>query len=145
MDGANIEICEEVCDDNLFIFGLTAAQGNALTLYYNPWEYYQHHAELRRALDQIRDGFFSPEDPALFLDIVEALPGSGRDHYLLLADYSVYIACQERVSDTYRRPDEWTRKSMLNTAHMEKFSTDRPIKEYADAIWGLKPVQIEPL
>jgi glycogen phosphorylase len=55
------------------------------------------------------------------------------------------MACQERVSDTYRRPEEWTKKSILNTAHMEKFSTDRPIKEYADAIWSLKPVQIEPL
>src|SRR4029453_14255287 len=66
-------------------------------------------------------------------------------NYLLLADYSAYIACQERVSDTYRRPEEWTKKSILNTAHMEKFSTDRTIKEYADAIWGLKPVQIEAL
>ena len=73
------------------------------------------------------------------------LLGRGRDRYLLLADYSAYIACQECVSDTYRRPEEWTKKSILNTAHMEKFSTDRPIQEYADAIWGLKPVQLEPL
>ena len=143
LDGANIEIREEVGDDNIFIFGLTAAEVHALKPHYNPWEYYQQHAELRRALDQIRDGFFSPEDPGLFRDIVEALLGSGRDHYLLLADYGAYIACQERVSETYRRPEEWTKKSIRTVAHMGKFSTDRTIKEYADEIWGLKSVPIK--
>ena len=87
MDGANIEIREEVGDDNIFIFGLTTAQVHALKPHYNPWEYYQQHAELRRALDQIRDGFFSPEDRDLFRDIIETLLGNGRDNYLLLADY----------------------------------------------------------
>jgi starch phosphorylase len=143
MDGANIEICEEVGDDNIFIFGLTTAQVHALKPHYNPWEYYQQHAELRRALDQIRDGFFSPEDRDLFRDIIETLLGNGRDNYLLLADYEAYIACQERVSETYRRPEEWTKKSILNTAHMGEFSTDRTITEYADEIWGLKSVPIE--
>ena len=128
MDGANIEIREEVGDDNIFIFGLTAAQVHALKPHYNPWEYYHQNTELRRALDQIRDGFFSPEDPGLFRDIFETLLGSGGDHYLLLADYGAYIECQERVSETYRRPDEWTRKSILNMAHMGKFSTDRTIQ-----------------
>jgi starch phosphorylase len=143
MDGANIEIREEVGDDNIFIFGLTTAQVHALKPHYNPWEYYQQHAELRRALDQIRDGFFSPEDRDLFRDIIETLLGNGRDNYLLLADYEAYIACQERVSATYRRPEEWTKKSILNTAHMGKFSTDRTIKEYANEIWALKSVPIE--
>jgi starch phosphorylase len=143
MDGANIEIREEVGDDNLFIFGLTATEVNALKPHYNPWEYYQQHAELRRALDQSRDGFFSPEDPGLFRDIVEALLGNGRDRYLLLADYGAYLACQERVSETYRRPEEWTKKSIRTVAHMGKFSTDRTIKEYADEIWGLKSVPLE--
>jgi starch phosphorylase len=143
MDGANIEIREEVGDDNIFIFGLTAAQVHALKPHYNPWEYYQQHAELRRALDQIRDGFFSPEDRGRFRDIIETLLGNGRDNYLLLADYEAYIACQERVSETYRHPDEWTKKSILNTAHMGKFSTDRTIKEYANEIWGLKSVPLE--
>src|SRR5215468_2193310 len=143
MDGANIEIREEVGDENIFIFGLTAAQVQALKPNYNPWDYYHQHAELRRALDQIRDGFFSPEDPGLFRDIVEALLGSGRDRYLLLADYGAYMACQERVSETYRRPEEWTKKSIRTVAHMGKFSTDRTIKEYADEIWGLKSVPIE--
>jgi starch phosphorylase len=143
MDGANIEIREEVGDENIFIFGLTAAQVHALKPHYNPWDSYHQHAELRRAIEQIRDGFFSPEDPDLFRDIVETLLGRGRDNYLLLADYDAYIACQERVSETYRRPDEWTKKSILNVAHMGKFSTDHTITEYADEIWGLAPVQIE--
>jgi starch phosphorylase len=143
MDGANIEICEEVGADNIFIFGLTTAQVHALQPHYNPWEYYEQHAELRRAIEQIRDGFFSPEERNLFGDIIDALLGSGRDRYLLCADYGSYMACQERVSETYRHPDAWTQKSILNTAHMGKFSTDRTIQEYADEIWGLKPVPIE--
>ena len=143
MDGANIEIREEVGDDNIFIFGLTAARVQALKPYYNPWEYYQNNAELRRAIEQIRDGFFNPEEPGLFQDIFETLLGSGRDNYLLLADYAAYVECQERVSKTYRRPEEWTKKSILNVAHMGKFSTDRTIKEYTDEIWGLTPVPIE--
>jgi starch phosphorylase len=143
MDGANIEIRAEVGDDNIFIFGLTAAQVQALKPHYNPWEYYQNNAELRRAIEQIRDGFFSPEDTGLFQDIFDTLLGSGHDNYLLLADYAAYVECQERVSETYRHPDAWTRKSILNVAHMGKFSTDRTIKEYADEIWGLTPVPIE--
>ncbi|HEY5863968.1 MAG TPA: glycogen/starch/alpha-glucan phosphorylase, partial [Candidatus Tectomicrobia bacterium] len=91
----------------------------------------------------IRDGFFSPEDRDRFRDIIETLLGNGRDNYLLLADYESYIACQERVSATYRRPDEWTQKSILNTAHMGKFSTDRTIREYANEIWDLKSVPIK--
>ena len=98
---------------------------------------------MRRALDQIRDGFFSPENPGLFRDIIETLLGRGGDHYLLLADYGAYIACQERVSETYRHPEAWTRKSIRTVAHMGKFWTDRTIQEYADEIWGLKPVPIK--
>jgi starch phosphorylase len=143
MDGANIEIREEVGDDNIFIFGLTTPQVNALKAHYNPWDYFHQNAELRRAIEQIRDGFFSPEDRNLFRDIFETLLGSGHDHYLLLADYGSYIDCQEQVSATYRRPDEWTKKSILNTAHMGKFSTDRTIKEYANEIWGLQSVPID--
>jgi starch phosphorylase len=145
MDGANIEIRAEVGDDNMFIFGLTAAQVKDLKPHYNPWDYYQQHAELRRAIDQIQQGFFSPEEPHLFQAIVDTLLGSGRDAYLLLADYGAYIACQERVSETYRHPDVWTKKSILNTAHMGKFSTDRTIMEYTNEIWGLTPVQVAPV
>jgi len=142
MDGANVEIQEEVGDDNIFIFGLTTEQVNELKPHYDPWSYYQENAELRRVIDQIRDGFFSPQDPNLFHGIFETLLGSGRDNYLLLADYGSYIDCQKRVGETYRRPVEWTKKSILNVAHMGKFSTDRTIKEYADEIWSLTPVRI---
>lgn len=142
MDGANIEIREQVGDDNIFIFGLTTQEVNELKPYYDPWQFYQRNAELRRAIDQIRNGFFSLEDPNLFQGIFETLLGSGRDNYLVLADYGAYIKCQERVSETYRRPVEWTKKSILNVAHMGRFSTDRTIKEYADEIWGLKPIKI---
>jgi starch phosphorylase len=142
MDGANVEIREEVGDDNIFIFGLTTAQVHELKPHYNPWEYYEQNPELRRTLAQIRDGCFSPKERGLFRDIVETLLGSGRDQYLVLADYAAYVACQERVSAAYRCPDAWTRKSILNVAHMGKFSTDRTIQEYADDIWDLQPVPI---
>jgi starch phosphorylase len=142
MDGANVEIREEVGADNIFIFGLTTEQVNELRPHYDPRGYYQENAELRRALDQIRDGFFSPEDRSLFQGIIETLLGSGRDNYFLLADYGSYVECQERVGETYRHTLEWTKKSILNVAHMGKFSTDRTIKEYADEVWSLKPVKI---
>jgi len=142
MDGANVEIWEEVGDDNIFIFGLTTKEVDELKPHYDPWQYYRENVELRRAINQIRDGFFSPGDPELFRGIFEALLGSGRDNYLVLADYGSYVRCQERVADTYRRPTEWTNKSILNLAHMGRFSTDRTIKEYAEEIWSLKPIKI---
>ena len=142
MDGANIEIQEEVGDDNIFIFGLSAKEVSELRPHYDPWQFYRENAELRRAIDQIRDGFFSREDPHLFQSIFEALLGSGRDNYFVLADYGSYINCQERLGETYRHPLEWTKKSILNVAHMGRFSTDRTIKEYTDEIWGLKPIKI---
>ena len=142
MDGANVEICQEVGDDNIFTFGLTAEQLNELRPHYDPWVFYQENAELRRAIDQIRDGFFSPEDRGLFHGIFETLLGSGRDNYFLLADYDSYVGCQKRVDETYRHLGEWTKKSIVNVAHMGKFSTDRTITEYADEIWGLKPVKV---
>src|SRR5499427_1385585 len=143
LDGANVEIAEEVGADNIFIFGLRSDEVDALKGRYDPWHHYNTDPGLRRALDMIGSGFFSPEDPGLFRDLVEALLGNGRDRYLLLADYGAYLACQERVSETYRRPEEWTKKSIRTVAHMGKFSTDRTIKEYADEIWGLKSVPIK--
>lgn len=140
MDGANIEIREEVGDDNIFIFGLNADQVDETTPHYQPWYYYHANAELRHALDQIRDGCFSPGEPGKFREIIDTLLGPGGDRYLVLADYESYVACQERVSATYADPDAWTRKSILNVANMGKFSTDRTIRQYADEIWGLKPV-----
>ncbi|HEX2571659.1 MAG TPA: glycogen/starch/alpha-glucan phosphorylase [Polyangia bacterium] len=140
MDGANIEIAEEVGQDNIFIFGLLADQVSALKGHYNPWEYYNNNPELRRVLDQVGNGTFSPQQPDLFQPLFRSLLHNG-DHYLLLADYASYIECQQRVSATYRDARQWTQKSILNVARMGKFSTDRTIKQYADEIWGVKPVR----
>jgi starch phosphorylase len=141
MDGANVEIREEVGDDNIFIFGLTAPEAAALRPRYDPRECYRADPELARVLDMIRDGAFSPGDPGLFHPIVDSLLHWG-DHYLLLADYAAYVACQDRVARTYRDTAAWTRMSILNVAKMGKFSSDRTIQEYAKEIWRVTPVRI---
>ncbi|HET6898443.1 MAG TPA: glycogen/starch/alpha-glucan phosphorylase [Vicinamibacteria bacterium] len=142
MDGANIEIAEEVGADDVFIFGLRAAEVEALRGRYDPWVHYHANPELRRALDMIAAGRFSREQPDLFRPIVTSLLEGG-DRYLLLADYAAYVECQGQVDDAYRDAGAWTRKSIRNVAHMGKFSTDRTIRQYADEIWGLKPVRVE--
>lgn len=138
LDGANIEIMEEVGRDNIFIFGLTAPQVIGLKKAgYQPYDYYFHSPELKQAIDMIGNGSFSAEDPHLFRPIVDTL--LGLDQYLLLADYSSYIACQDEVDKLYLQPHEWARISILNSAAMGKFSSDRTIAEYASEIWDIKP------
>ena len=141
MDGANIEIREEVGDDNIFIFGLTAAEVAALRPHYDPWQYYRGDAELTRTLDMIRDDAFSRGEPGLFRPLVDSLLAGG-DRYFLLADYASYVAAQERVARTYRDQEAWTRMSILNVANMGKFSSDRTIRQYAEEIWTLAPVKV---
>jgi glycogen phosphorylase len=141
LDGANVEMKDEVGDDNIFIFGLTAAEAAALHAKgYDPWEHYHANAELRQALDMVGSGFFSPDAPYRFRPIVDTLTRHG-DRFLLLADYASYVAGQEQVDALYREPEEWTRRSVLNVAHMGKFSSDRSISEYAERIWNVKPVK----
>ena len=141
LDGANIEIMEEVGRDNIFIFGLTADQVSGLKKAgYRPMDYYYRNPELKLALDMIGNGSFSPGQPDLFKPIVETL--LGLDHYLLLADYASYIATQDEVDKLYQQPYEWARTSILNTAGMGKFSSDRTIAEYAREIWGIRPETI---
>jgi len=143
LDGANIEIMEEVGKDNFFLFGLDSAGVMGLKKTgYDPLQYYYGNQELRRVLDQIRRGHFSPDQLDLFKPLTDALLYQG-DTYLLLADYSSYIDCQEHVSAAFRNRDSWARMSILNTANMGKFSTDRTIGEYAKDIWGVKPVPIK--
>jgi len=126
LDGANVEILEEVGEDNIFIFGLTAAEvAERHAQAYNPWDYYHADHELSRALDMIASGYFSPEIPDLHKPIVERLTHGG-DPYLLLADYAAYVSCQEEVAELYINREEWARKAILNVA-----------------IWGVKPVAIE--
>jgi len=144
LDGANVEIMEEVGRDNIFIFGLTVPEVEALYYEgYNPWDYVHANRELKLVLDMISSGYFSLADPHRFQPIVDSLLQHG-DHYLLLADYNAYVTCQEQVSDLYLKPEEWTEKAILNVAAMGKFSSDRTIKEYAAQIWHADPVEVKP-
>jgi starch phosphorylase len=141
LDGANIEIMEEVGRDNIFIFGLTADQVSGLKKAgYRPQDYCQRNPELMKALDMIGNGSFSPGQPDLFKPIVETL--LGLDHYLLLADYASYIATQDEVDKLYQQPYEWARTAILTTAGIGKFTSDRTIAEYAREIWGIQPETI---
>jgi starch phosphorylase len=138
LDGANIEIAEEVGEDNIFIFGMKADEVERLRAEgYRPRLYYENNAELRRVIDMIGSGFFCPEEPGRYADIVDNLLSV--DYYMLLADFSAYIAAQEKVDELYRDPDAWTRKAMLNTARMGKFSIDRTVQDYAREIWHTAP------
>lgn len=140
LDGANIEIREEVGPDNIFIFGLTAGQVAELRRQgYNPWHYYRDNEALKQAVDMIKTGFFSREEPDRFHPLIHSLLEGG-DRYAILADYAAYIACQDRVDALYRNPERWNRKAILNVAHMGKFSSDRTIDEYARLIWNIEPV-----
>jgi len=140
LDGATIEIGEEVGDENIFIFGLTTPEvADLRARLYNPWDCYNGNTELRQALDMIGNGFFSVEELGRYRSLFDNLMRSG-DHYLLLADYASYIAAQDRVSTLYRDQEEWTRRAILNVANMGKFSSDRTIQEYADKVWGVKAV-----
>ncbi|TCV88948.1 glycogen/starch/alpha-glucan phosphorylase [Sulfurirhabdus autotrophica] len=138
MDGANVEICEEVGKDNIFIFGLNTEEvAERYNQGYQPWDYYHGNHELKAVLDMISNGFFSPEEPSRFRPIMDNLTTHG-DHYLLLADYDAYISCQQNVDVLYRDTDEWSRKTIINIANMGKFSSDRTIQQYASEIWGIK-------
>ena len=140
LDGANIEIKDEVGEDNIFIFGLTTEEVAALRARgYNPWDYYHANGELKWALEMIASGYFSPDQADRFQPIVHALTRGG-DNYLLLADYVSYIGAQERVNALYRDPVQWNRRAILNVAGMGKFSSDRTIREYATQIWGAEAV-----
>ncbi|UCF90476.1 MAG: glycogen/starch/alpha-glucan phosphorylase, partial [Desulfobacterales bacterium] len=143
LDGANVEIREAVGAENFFLFGLTAEQVRDLkTRGYNPGEYYESDEGLRRVIDQIRSGLFSPLDAQLFQPLVDAL--LGQDAYLVLADYRSYIECQDRAAQLYQDRRHWTRTAILNVARMGKFSSDRSIREYCTDIWRVRPVSIGP-
>lgn len=139
LDGANVEMAEEVGRDNIFIFGMTVDEVEQRRRNgYNPREFYENNVELKLCLDQIQGGFFSPEDPNLFSDIIDALLNHG-DHYMLLADYQAFIDCQGQVDKLFNNPMEWARKALLNIAASGKFSSDRTIEQYAREIWNVEP------
>lgn len=142
LDGANIEMEEEIGSDNIFIFGLKADEVAKMKREgYNPKSFYTESAELTGVMDLIASGFFSPENPDLFKPIYDSL--MNHDEYLLLADFDDYVACQDRVAELYQDQAKWTQKAILNVARMGKFSSDRTIQEYCDDIWDVKPVKID--
>ncbi len=141
LDGANVEIREDVGEENFFLFGLTAeevAQRHAAG--YRPGEVYESNPDLRAAIDLIGSGLFSRGDGALFRPLIDHL--LGWDSYLVLADYASYLACQDRIAATYRDPAQWTRMSILNVARMGRFSSDRTIHEYCRDIWKVNPMPV---
>ena len=141
LDGANVEIREEVGDENFFLFGLTADQVERVRREgYRPAEYANGNPELRDVLALIADGHFSRGDRSMFRPLVENLLQA--DPFLVLADYADYAACQERVNSAWQDPRRWTRMSIFNTARAGKFSSDRAIGEYCDQIWKIRPVRI---
>ncbi|TAM29318.1 MAG: glycogen/starch/alpha-glucan phosphorylase [Paraburkholderia sp.] len=142
LDGANIEIGESVGPEHIFIFGHTSDQVDALRASgYRPRQIYEDNAELRTALDQIRTGFFSPGDPARFLDIFHSLVDWG-DHYLVMADFAAFIAAQEEVDRRFVDVAGWTASAIENVAGVGQFSSDRAIAEYASDIWRVKPIDM---
>jgi starch phosphorylase len=142
LDGANIEIRDEVGEENIFIFGLHADEVSALLRTgYEPEHYLAANANVRRVVDTIAAGHFSRGDKEMFRPIVDKLL-STRDEYVHLADLDPYLGTQQRVDELWLDRGQWNRKSLLNIARMGKFSSDRTIAEYARDIWGIKPAVI---
>lgn len=142
LDGANIEIREEVGAENFFLFGLTSFEvEHELRAGYNPREAYESNGNMREVIDSLTSGEFSHGDRTLFEPLVNSL--LTRDEYMLLADYQSYIDCQDAVSVAYQNQEKWTRMSILNVARIGKFSSDRSIRDYCNEIWKAWPVGIQ--
>src|SRR6185503_16121309 len=139
LDGANVEIREEVGADNFFLFGMTAQQvADLWRKGYRPRDHYEQNAELKAVIDLIGSGFFEPDHPETFRPLVQSL--LDHDTYMLLADFQSYVDCQAKVSQAFTDREQWARMAILNIAHMGKFSSDRSIHQYAEEIWRAKPV-----
>lgn len=146
MDGANVEIHDEVGERNIIIFGLSSEETARMSREhsYNPWDVYNSDERVRRIMQSLVDGTFAPSNPELFRDIYNSLLGSDRsDEYFVLKDFASYVEAQERLERIYKDKKEWARMAVINTAKSGKFSSDRTIKEYAEEIWNLKPLHIE--
>lgn len=142
LDGANIEIGEEVGDDNIFIFGNTVEQVQAIRARgYNPYDYYNSNWELKSVIDWLRSDYFTPGEHEAFAPICSSLLEGG-DPYLVLADYQDYLRAQGEVDIAFRDQTRWAKMAIMNTARVGKFSSDRTISEYAEQIWNLKPVNV---
>jgi starch phosphorylase len=142
LDGANIEIMEEVGRDNIFIFGMEAQQViNMRKGLYRPSEYYFKNEELKTVIDMIEKGFFSKNDREIFKPLVNSLLSS--DYFMVMSDFSSYYDTQNEITTAYQDKNRWTKMSIYNTAGVGNFSTDRTIQEYADNIWSVLPLPIK--
>jgi starch phosphorylase len=142
LDGANVEIREEVGEENFFLFGLTASQVEETKHFgYNPAFIYEYNEELHQVIDMINSGVFSKGDTNLFRPITDRL--IRYDQFMLFADYPFYVACQDIVAETWKNSSEWDRIAVLNVARMGKFSSDRSIQDYCEKIWKVKPFRIK--
>jgi starch phosphorylase len=140
MDGANVEMRENIGAENIFIFGLTTEDITKLDQKgYQPRNYYESDPVLKRVIDMIADGFFSPEEPQRYQMITDNLLGT--DHFKVLADFKSYLEVSEQADQVYRNPAQWNKRAILNTARMGYFSSDRTIGEYAEKIWLVNPIR----
>lgn len=143
MDGANVEIVEEVGEENAFIFGLSSDQvmNYEKNGGYDPYEIYNHDPEVRRVVDQLIDGTYAEGDTERYRDLYNCLltskGGDRADMYFILKDFRSYADAQERVEAAYKDKDRWSKMALLNTACCGKFSSDRTIEEYVEDIWQL--------
>lgn len=140
-DGANDEIAAAVGPENAFMFGRDYDETEEFRRHYDPYAVYESNADLKQALDMIAGGYFSAGNRTLFAPIVDSLLRYG-DHFLVLADFAPYVACQAAVDEAFRDRDQWTRKSILNTANIGVFSIDRAVRQYAAEIWNVRPMRI---
>lgn len=140
LDGANVEIRDAVGEENIFIFGLTAAEVAACRAKgYSPSAIAEADHELKRAIEMIDSGYFTPGNLADSKAVVDRLLSDG-EHFMVLADFHAYAAAQDRVDALYRNPEEWSRRAIINSLSMGPFSSDRSIREYAEQIWNIRPV-----
>jgi len=138
LDGANIEIREQVGPENIFIFGHTVDEIEEIRSEgYNPQELYKTDEELKKVIDQIHEGYFSPDDPELFHPITNAILNQG-DYFMVLADFRQYVEKQKEVEQNYRDEFDWNRKAIINVANMGHFSSDRSIRDYCERIWDIE-------
>ncbi len=142
LDGANVEIKQEVGEENIFIFGHTTEEVMQKRKDgYTPITYYEHDPELKLIIDMLKTNYFNRSEPGIFEPIVNEL--LYRDYYFVMADFEAYLKMQRKVETDYLNEDLWTRKSILNSARMEKFSSDRAIKEYSRDIWDISKMEIK--
>jgi starch phosphorylase len=141
LDGANIEIREEVGDENFFLFGLTEEQVEEMSHHYDPVAMISQDNDLQRVVNLLECGHFNQFEPGIFDDILASIK-SPHDPWMTVADFRSFVDAQKRVEAAYQDQDHWTRMSILNCAGSGKFSTDRTIADYNNDIWKLTPVSI---